>query len=447
MKTVGFISLGCPKNLVDSEVMLGALGKAGYKIVSDGQPADVFIINTCCFIREATEESESIIRQALSLKKEGKYKKVVVAGCLPQRVGDKLKDKYKADAWLGSFGRDEIVKLLPKLSVEEKPVKTVPRVPEAARIDNQRWRFTPKHFAYLRIAEGCNNRCTYCVIPRFHGRYRSKPIPAIIKEAEQLTKDGAKEINLIAQDTTCYGKDLYGGKSKLAELLGKLAGVKGIQWIRVLYTNPRYFTEDLINEIAANKKVVKYIDIPIQHISDNILRKMGRGIKGKDAVELIAKLRRRIKGLFLRTSIIVGFPGETEKDFNELMNFLAETKFERLGAFIYSPEESTPAFGFDKQVPEKAKVKRLDTVMRAQQKIAFGFNRRLKGQVVPAIIDEKKGNCFIGRIYGDAPEVDGNIFIRQTKQGGKSLRIGAIYNILVTGAKGYDLTGELYESC
>ncbi|MBI4834501.1 MAG: 30S ribosomal protein S12 methylthiotransferase RimO [Planctomycetes bacterium] len=446
MKTVGFISLGCPKNLVDSEVMLGALEKADYKIVSDGQPADIFIINTCCFIKDATEESESIIRQALALKNEGKYKKVVVAGCLPQRVGDTLKDKYKADAWLGSFGRDEIVNLLRKLSVAEKPVNAVPHVPEAARIDNQRWRFTPKHFAYLRIAEGCDNRCTYCVIPRFHGRYRSKPMPEIIKEAEKLAKDGVKEINLIAQDTTYYGKDLY-GKSKLAELLRKLAGVKGVEWIRVLYTNPRYFTDDLINEIAVNKKVVKYIDIPIQHISDNILRKMGRGIKGKDIIELITKLRKKIKGLFLRTSIIVGFPGETEKDFNELMDFLNKAKFERLGAFIYSPEEGTPAFGFEKQITEQLKAKRLDTLMRTQQKIAFGFNWKLKGKIIPAIIDSREGGYFIGRIYGDAPEVDGNIFIKPAKQGGKSLRTGAIYNILVTGSKGYDLTGALYESC
>lgn len=441
MKTVRFISLGCPKNLVDSEVMLGKLKEAEYEIVPDDGPADIFIINTCCFIKEATEESENIIKQAISLKRAGKYKKVVVTGCLPQRLGKRLKSTYgrQIDAWTGVFGRDKIVDLCQQISKSDKLKSLIPVVPSKARLDQRNLRITPRHYAYLRIAEGCDNHCTYCVIPKLHGRYRSKPLNDIIKEAVNLAGSGVKELNLIAQDTTSYGLDLS-GKHKLAELLAGLSKVEGIKWIRLLYTHPRHFTEDLIEEISCNSKVVKYIDLPIQHISDNILKKMGRGVRGKEIRSLINKLHQKISCIFLRTSVIVGFPGETEADFNELLEFIKEFKFERLGVFKYSPEQGTRAALLKNQIPDSIKQKRLDIIMRAQQEIAFEINKQLKGKIIPVIIDECKGKKFIGRIYGDAPEVDGNIFISSN-----GLKIGGIYKVLVTGNKNYDLTGVKYE--
>lgn len=431
MKSIRFVSLGCPKNLVDSEVMLGKLRNAGYAIVPDGNPADIFIVNTCCFIKEATEESEDIIKQALALKEAGKYKKVIVAGCLPQRNSA----REEIDGWLGVFGRDKIVQVCEKLSDHRSVCSHVPLIPKSARVDERTLRITSRHYAYLRIAEGCDNRCTYCIIPRLHGHYRSKPIKAVLEEAAGLVRQGAVEINLIAQDTTSYGVDLY-GKPRLAELLRKLSKIKAVKWLRLLYTHPRHFTEELIEEIADNKKVVKYIDMPLQHISDKILKKMRRGISSRAIRRLIARLRQRIPGLFLRTAVIVGFPGETEDDFRELVDFIKEAKFERLGAFKYSQEENTPAGRLPNQTSEPIKARRLDAVMKTQQEIAFMINRRLKGKVVEIIADEINGQKVVGRTYGDAPEVDGNIFVK-----GKGFTEGKIYKVKIVGYRGYDLTG------
>jgi len=428
MKTIRLISLGCPKNLVDSEVMLGKLSRAGYKIVPDSARADIFIVNTCSFIKDATDESKSIIKQAIKLKKSGHYGKIVVVGCLPQRQGKKVSNIYNKDidAWIGVFKRDNIAELCDSL-LEDKNTKKcfIPPAISSTRHDTERLMITPPHFAYLRIAEGCNNRCTYCVIPSLHGAYRSKTAEDVIKEAK-----------IIAQDTTSYGIDIH-GKPYLADLLRKLSKIEKIKWIRLLYTHPRYFTDELIKEISCNDKIVKYIDLPIQHISDNVLQRMNRKVSSDEIRALIDKLRLSVKGLFIRTTFITGFPGETQKDFDELLDFLVKTRFERLGAFKYSSEKGTVAYSFKDKVAEATKIKRLDIIMRAQQKIAFDFNKSLRGKVISAIIDENKNSPNTGRTYGDAPEVDGNIFIRT-----KGLKQGGIYNVRVTGNKGYDLIGE-----
>jgi ribosomal protein S12 methylthiotransferase len=439
MKTIRLISLGCPKNLVDSEVMLGKLSHAGYKIVPDSAPADIFIVNTCSFIKDATDESENIIKQAIKLKKSGHYGKIAVVGCLPQRQGKKVSNVYSKDidAWIGVFNRDNIAELCDSLLEDEKPEKCfIPPAISSTRHDTERLMITPPHFAYLRIAEGCNNRCTYCVIPNLHGAYRSKPVDDVIKEAQILADNGVKELNIIAQDTTSYGIDIH-GKPQLAYLLRKLSKIEKIKWIRLLYTHPRYFTDELVNEISCNDKIVKYIDLPIQHISDNILGRMNRKTSSAEIRNLLDKLRSSIKGLFIRTTFIVGFPGETQKDFDELLDFLVKTRFERLGAFKYSSEKGTVAYSFGNKVSETVSRKRLDIIMRAQQKIAFEFNKSLKGEIISTIIDEEKGKRYLGRTYGDAPEVDGNIFIR-----GKGLKQGGIYKVKITGNKGYDLIGE-----
>ena len=460
MKTIRFVSLGCPKNLVDSEVALGSLTQAGYQVVADHEPADICMINTCCFVKDARIESSEIIDQAINLKKDGQYKKIVVSGCWPQREAKSIRKTYgrKIDALVGVFGRNEIVntcdQLLKNASKQRGQSTAVitPRPHEACRTDPTRWRITPPHYAYLRIAEGCDNHCTYCVIPSLHGRYRSKPIKTIVSELQSLVRDGVREINIIAQDTTSYGQDLS-GLQNLHVLLERISGINGLQWIRLLYTHPAYFTDELIEVISRNKKIVKYVDLPIQHISDSLLKKMGRH-PGRTAItELIARLRQKINRgsgpeLFLRTSVIVGFPGETENDFQTLLNFLKETKFERLGAFQYSAEPGTPAARLPRQVPAKVKQARFDAVMQLQQKIAFAKNKELVGRKLPVIIDrvgsKQDRTILIGRTYGDAPEVDGVIFLKPgTGKKNNPIKVGQITTATVTGRQDYDLQGRI----
>ena len=466
MPSVRFISLGCPKNLVDSEVMLGRLHEAGYQIASDGQPADIFIINTCCFIKSATEESEDIIRQARAMKQNGKYKRLVVAGCLPQRLltakGFVSNGYDDIDALVGVFNRDKIVEVCQSLLGESNDYrnKWLSMPLRAARRDNIRFQITPKHYAYLRIAEGCNNRCSYCVIPQLHGPYRSKPMSQVIKEAEALVAAGAVELNLIAQDTTSYGRDLY-KKTSLIELLKRLSKINGLKWIRLLYAYPHYFSNELIEVVAEIPQVVKYIDLPIQHISGKILKLMRRKTSRQEIVKLIDRLRERIKGVVLRTSVIVGFPGEDESDFTELYDFIKEVRFERLGVFKYSAEAGTQAAQLSGQITESVKQERFNRIMKLQQGIAFHVDNQLNGRNIPVIIEavSKKG-VWLGRTYGDAPEVDGNIFVSSTRPAERSHRgqrspvpnganqsveIGKIYNVRVTGSAGYDLIGTIHK--
>ncbi|MBI4712078.1 MAG: 30S ribosomal protein S12 methylthiotransferase RimO [Planctomycetes bacterium] len=461
MPNVKCVSLGCPKNLVDTEVMLGKLTSAGYRILDerDGKTpptlrsglrcdsaVDIFLVNTCCFIKEAEDESRDVIRQALNWRKNNKNSKVVVSGCLAQRYNQKLNDDFKGaiDAISGVFERDRIVQICDDLihrrdapTGQAENAEISKLIPKECLKDDERIRITPVHYAYLRIAEGCDNRCSYCIIPSIHGPYRSKPVKDIINEASQLAKNGAVEINLIAQDTTSYGRDKTG--ETLVDVLNGLSSINDIRWIRLLYTHPAHFSDDLIDAISRLPKVVKYIDIPIQHISDSVLKRMGRQITETETRDLINKLRSRIKWLFLRTSVIVGFPGETEYDFKKLASFISDIGFERLGAFTYSPENGTPAQQMPDQITEKVKQARLDKIMRLQQKIAFRKNQALVGNKIAVIIDGAGKNGYIGRTYGDAPEVDGTVFVHSRS----ALRPGDICEVLITAIKGYDLIGKL----
>ncbi|MFA5794536.1 MAG: 30S ribosomal protein S12 methylthiotransferase RimO [Candidatus Brocadiia bacterium] len=431
MKTVRCVSLGCPKNLIDTEVMLGKLSRAGYRIIDEAKSndiPDIWLINTCCFIKEAENESLDVIKQAV---KSGGGSEVVVAGCLVQRNPELIRRKFGKGvrAVAGVFDRDNIVGICGGLGVN----RAVSKPARLCREDTRRLRVTPGHFAYLRIAEGCNNRCSYCVIPSIHGAYRSKRPEIIIKEAKELVANGVRELNIIAQDTTSYKS----GRTELPELLAMLNRISGLKWIRLLYTHPAHYSKRLIRAVAELPKVVKYLDLPVQHISDHILKRMCRRVSKEQVIDLISDLRSEIPGLYIRSTVIVGFPGETKDDFRELMDSLKQVRFERLGAFRYSREPGTPASRLSGQVPDKVSQARLDEVMRLQQSIAFEHNQKLIGRKIDVIIDSISDNGYIGRTYGDAPEVDGNIFIKT----GKSLKAGSIIRAKVTGVKNYDLMG------
>jgi ribosomal protein S12 methylthiotransferase len=448
MKMVRFLSLGCPKNLVDSEVMLGHLSSGGYYVMSDNEVSaspnncDVFIINTCCFVKDAEKESRDIIKQAVKQKRKAGYK-IIVSGCLAQRYHQQLNKDFKQgiDGIIGLHLRDKIVSLCNEVLKNELPHSRHccywDETAKRARIDNHRVRITAQHYAYLRIAEGCDNRCSYCVIPHLHGSYRSKPLNLVIDEAKSLVSDGVKEINLIAQDTTSYGKDINGNLS-LSQLIRELDKVKDLKWIRLLYTHPAHFDNELIKTIGTIDKVVKYIDLPIQHISDNILSLMRRNITGDKIRKLIYRIREKIPDVFLRTSVIVGFPGEREEDFQQVLDFIEETGFERLGAFEYSKEQGTDAYGFNNQIPVRVKRERLDALMSLQQKIALKKNHLLINKKLPVIIDDYSENGYTGRTYGDAPEVDGTVIVKSIQK----LTPGNIINVTIVGVKNYDLVGK-----
>lgn len=438
---VGIVSLGCPKTLVDSEVILGKVRGARYSITQDIAQSDVVLLNTCGFIRDAKEESIDALLKLLELKKEKKLLGVVVVGCLVQRYAEELQKEFpEVDAFIGSGDYMRIAEVLKKVTDGKKFV-SVHKAGYLAEADETRIALTPKHFRYLKISEGCDHQCSFCVIPKLRGRYRSRHIADLVQETRQLADEGAKELVVIGQDITRFGWD-YAGKALLPQLIEALGTVRDIKWIRLLYTYPSTLTDEMIRAIAGSKKVCRYIDLPLQHISDKILKAMRRGHTKKQTVELIGKLRAMIPGVVLRTSFIVGFPGETDEDFEELLTFMRETKFERLGIFRYSQEEGSPAAEFPDQVAEKVKEERYHRAMQLQQEIVREVNRRYLGQEFRVLIetqDEKDPSLWIGRSAMDAPEVDGSVFIRTQKE----ITAGKFYTVKITDTQDYDLVGKI----
>ncbi len=438
---VALISLGCPKNLVDSEKIMGRIAENGGVICQNPEDADVLIVNTCGFIESAKQESIDAILEASQLKTESNCQRLIVTGCLAQRYKESLQTEIpEIDTVVGLGEFDTIAELITASTDAPKRDKNFL---EAQYIEplQTRLRLTPKHYAYLRVSEGCDNPCTYCAIPAIRGPFRSRPVKHIIKEAKQLAMDGAKELNIVAEDTTAYGIDLY-KEQRLHKLLRELSMIDEIHWIRLLYTHPAHFYPELIEEIVRNEKVCKYIDLPIQHINDEILKKMGRAVARAQIERLIKELRSKIPGLFLRTSIIVGFPGETERQFNELLRFIEDTAFERLGAFTYSREEGTKAANMQRQSSEKTREKRLNQVMSVQQAIAFKKNKQMIGKTLEVLIEEPFQNKngfkgWLGRSYGDAHDVDSNVLVQ-----GSNMKVGNFYRVPITDTKDYDLIGR-----
>lgn len=435
-----FISLGCDKNLVDSEVMLGLLDKKGYKIVDEESEADVIVINTCCFINDAKEESVQTILEMAEYKKEGRLKALIVTGCLAQRYQQEILDEIpEVDAVLGTTSYDKITEAVEEAlagngHVEVTDINALPLV------DEKRLVTTGGHFAYLKIAEGCDKHCTYCIIPKLRGNYRSVPMERLIKEAEDLAEQGVKELILVAQETTVYGQDIYGEKS-LHKLLKELCKISGIRWIRILYCYPEEIGDNLIQVIKEEPKICHYLDLPIQHASDEILKRMGRRTSKKQLVEIIGKLRSEIPDIALRTTLITGFPGESEANHEELMEFVDEMEFDRLGVFTYSPEEDTPAADMPEQIEESVKEDRQAELMELQQDIAFDKAEDMVGSEVLMMVEGKVAdeNVYVGRTYKDAPNVDGLIFVHTDAE----LITGDFAKVKVTGALEYDLIGEL----
>lgn len=435
-----FISLGCDKNLVDSEEMLGLLASHGYSITDDETAADVIVINTCCFIHDAKEESIQTILEMAEYRKSGSCKALLVTGCMAQRYQKEIREEIpEVDAVLGTTAFDDILEALEKTlqgsCVEEfKDINYLPLVQE------NRVLTTGGHFAYLKIAEGCNKHCTYCIIPKLRGNYRSVPMERLVSQAEYLAKQGVKELILVAQETTIYGTDLYGKKS-LHVLLNKLCEISGIQWIRVLYCYPEEIYDELIQTIKVQTKICNYLDLPIQHASDRILKRMGRRTFKAQLIEIVNKLRTEIPDITLRTTLITGFPGETQEDHEELMAFVDEMEFDRLGVFTYSPEEDTPAAEMPNQIDEEVKKDRQAELMELQQEISLDKGNDKIGQRLLVMIEGKVAdeNAYVGRTYADAPNVDGYIFVNT----GELLMSGDFARVVVTGALEYDLIGEL----
>ena len=435
-----FVSLGCDKNLVDTEVMLGLLASRGHQMVDSEEIADVIVINTCCFIHDAKEESIQTILEMAEYKKAGSCKAMIVTGCLAQRYKQEIIDEIEeVDAVLGTTSYDKIVEAIDEAlagytSVEMTDIDALPLV------ESKRLVTTGGHFAYLKIAEGCDKHCTYCIIPKIRGNFRSVPIERLLKEAEDLVAQGVKEIILVAQETTLYGKDLYGEKS-LHKLLRELCKISGLRWIRILYCYPEEITDELIQVIKEEDKICNYLDLPIQHASDGILKRMGRRTSKEQLVEIIGKLRKEIPDIAIRTTLITGFPGETQEQHEELMEFVDEMEFDRLGVFTYSPEEDTPAAEMPDQIPEDVKEDRQAELMELQQEIAFDLAEEMIGREVLVMIEGKVAdeNAYVGRTYKDAPNVDGLIFVESEEE----LMSGYFARVRITGALEYDLMGEI----
>ena len=435
-----FISLGCDKNLVDSEFMIGMLTKEGITLTDDENEADIIIINSCCFINDAKEESINTILEMAECKKNGKCKSLIVTGCLSQRYQEEIfKEIPEVDAILGTNSYDAIYEAV-KVTLEKQNYSNFQTLQGLPRLEHSRVLTTGGHFAYLKISEGCNKNCTYCVIPSIRGRYRSVPMEDLIGQAKKLVEDGVKELILVAQETTLYGVDLYGEKS-LHRLLDELNKIRGLLWIRILYCYPEEIYEELIDSMIRNTKVCHYLDLPIQHCNDTILKRMGRRTDKADIERIVTHLRERIPDITLRTTLICGFPGETEEMHEELMQFINDMEFDRLGAFTYSPEEGTPAAAFDEQVDESLKEDWQADVMELQEEVIFDKNETLKGTELLAFIEGKVAdeNAYIGRTYRDAPNVDGYIFIHTEEE----LMTGDVVKVKVTGAYEYDLIGEI----
>ncbi|MBQ2981254.1 MAG: 30S ribosomal protein S12 methylthiotransferase RimO [Lachnospiraceae bacterium] len=435
-----FISLGCDKNLVDTEKMLGLLGAKGYSFTDDETEADIIVINSCCFINDAKEESIETILEMAQYKENGNLKALIVAGCLAERYKDEIiKEIPEVDAVIGTASYDEIVKAVEAVLNGEKPLifKEINRIPET---NVNRMVTTGGYYAHLKIAEGCDKHCTYCIIPKIRGSFRSVPMEELIKEAEYLASIGVKELILVAQETTLYGVDLYGKKS-LHILLKELCKINNIKMIRIMYCYPEEIYDELIETMATEKKVCHYLDMPIQHCSDSVLKRMGRRTSKNELIAIINKLRQRIPDIVLRTTLIAGFPGETEENHQEMMEFVDEMEFERLGVFTYSPEENTPAASMDNQLSEDVKEEWRDEIMELQQEIAFDKSMSMIGRELLVMVEGKIANepAYVGRTYMDAPGIDGNIFIST----GEEFISGDLVKVKVTGANEYDLIGEV----
>ena len=435
-----FVSLGCDKNLVDTEMMLGQLAEKGYTFTDDEAEADIAVVNSCCFIGDAKEESINTILQLAELKTEGQLKALIVCGCLAQRYKDEIQTEIpEVDAIIGTTAIDRIVETVD--SVLAGKARIISKISTAPAFTGFREVLRQADiFAYLKIAEGCNKRCTYCVIPSVRGNYRSIPMDSLVREAKKLVENGAKELILVAQETTVYGIDLYGEKM-LPELLRKLCTIEGLVWIRLLYCYPEEITKELIQVMKEQPKVCHYLDMPIQHASDKILAKMGRKTRKEELEGIIAKLREEIPDICLRTTLISGFPGETEKDHEELLDFVNRMEFDRLGVFPYSQEENTPAAEMPDQVEESVKLERQAEIMELQQDIAFDKDESMIGRSLLAMIEGKVAdeNAYVARTYRDAPNVDGYLFINTSRE----LMTGDFVQARVTGAYEYDLIGEL----
>lgn len=435
-----FISLGCDKNLVDTEVMLGMLASRGYEMTNDEQEADIIVINTCCFIHDAKEESIQNILEMAEYKKNGSAKALIVTGCMAERYRQEILDEIpEVDEVLGTTAYDRILDAVDAALAGQHEVMTADLdalpLPETKRLVT-----TGGHFAYLKIAEGCDKYCTYCIIPKIRGNFRSVPMERLLKESQDLAEQGVKELILVAQETTLYGKDLYGEKS-LPKLLRELCKISGIRWIRILYCYPEEITDELIQVMKEEPKICHYLDLPIQHANDTILKRMGRRTSKQELIDIVQKLRKEIPDICLRTTLITGFPGETQEQHEEVMEFIDTLEFDRLGAFTYSPEEDTPAATFEDQIDEEVKEDRQADIMELQQEIAFDKAEDMIGREVLVMIEGKVAdeNAYVGRTYRDAPNVDGLIFINTDVE----LISGDFAKVKVTGALDYDLIGEL----
>ena len=439
-KKVMFISLGCDKNLVDSEQMLGLLGEGGYTFTDDEREAQAVVINTCCFINDAKQESIDTILEMAELRKTGRLEALVVAVCLAQRYREEIQEEiHVVDAIIGTTAIVVVVRTLDDVfagtkrnhyqSLDRKPFTGMRRVMT-----------TGGHYAYLKIAEGCDKHCTYCIIPKVRGRYRSVPMESLLKEAEALAGEGVKELILVAQETTLYGTDLYGHKA-LPELLHKLCEIEGLYWIRILYCYPEEIDEELIQTMKTEEKICHYLDLPIQHASDEILKRMGRRVDREKLTNIVNYLREEIPDICLRTTLITGFPGETDMDHETLLDFVEETAFDRLGVFPYSQEEDTPAAAMDGQISEEVKEKRYGELMALQQEIAFEAAMQMNGRVVTAMIEGRIADedAYVARTYKDAPNVDGFLFVNTDRE----LMTGDFVRVRITGSHEYDLIGEI----
>lgn len=435
-----FISLGCDKNLVDSEEMLGILTEKGYEITDDETDADIIVVNTCCFIHDAKEESIQNILEMAEYRTNGKCKALLVTGCLAQRYKEEILTEIpEVDAVLGTTSYDEISVAIEKALEGQKftEYKDIDYLPD---VKENRIVTTGGHYSYLKIAEGCNKHCTYCIIPKIRGNYRSVPMEKLISQAKYLAEKGVKELILVAQETTIYGTDLYGEKS-LHKLLKELCKIDGIQWIRVLYCYPEEIYPELINTMAEEEKICHYLDLPIQHASDVVLKRMGRRASKAQLIGMVEKLRQKMPDIVLRTTLITGFPGETQEQHEELMEFVDQMEFDRLGVFTYSPEEDTAAATMENQIDEEVKLDRQAELMELQQDISYDLGQQRIGQDLWVMIEGKVAdeNAYVGRTYGDAPGIDGYIFVNTDTE----LMSGDFAKVHITGALEYDLIGEL----
>jgi len=438
-----FISLGCDKNLVDSEVMLGIIREKNYEITNDEKEADIIIINTCCFINDAKEESIEMILEMAELKKNANLKALIVTGCLAQRYQSEIEDEIpEVDAIVGTTGYERIGEIIDE-AIAGKKSESFATLDYLPKGNGKRVNTTGGYYSYLKIAEGCDKHCTYCIIPSIRGNYRSVPMEQLLEEATMLAMNGVKELILVAQETTLYGADLY-GKKMLPALLKELCKISGLEWIRILYCYPEEITDELIQTIKEEDKICNYLDIPIQHSSDAMLKRMGRRTSRADLIRIIENLRTEIPDIALRTTLITGFPGESEKDQEELLDFVNQMEFDRLGVFTYSPEDGTPAAMMENQIEEELKLQRQQELMELQQEIAFEKAEQMLARKVRVMIEGKlpEDGVYIGRTYRDAPNVDGLIFVKSDKE----LLSGDMVDVYVSEAKEYDLIGERIET-